>query len=188
MLALTDSEYGFIGEIRFSDQGSPFLKTFAISNIAWDEATKAFYEQNAPKGMEFHNLATLFGAPMASGEPVIANDPGSDPRRGGLPAGHPALDAFLGCPVWHNGQLVAMFGLANRPGGYDHALLEFLDPLVATIGLPLIELGRQGIPDDPHICTLCISERAVKRIRPAARVAGEAGYSSRDVQFVTTWS
>lgn len=134
ILALTESEYGFVGEVLHRNDGSPYLKTYAITNIAWDDATRAFYEAHAPQGMEFTNFKTLFGAAMTSGEPVIANDPYHDPRRGGLPEGHPAMNAFLGIPVHHGGALVAMLGIANRPGGYDQALIDFLHPLLVTLG------------------------------------------------------
>ena len=134
ILALTESEYGFIGEVLRSADGQPYLKTFAITNIAWNDDTRAFYEANAPQGMAFTNLKTLFGAALSSGQPVIANNPYHDPRRGGLPEGHPALNAFLGVPVFHGGEMVAMFGISNRPGGYDQALIDFLQPLMATLG------------------------------------------------------
>ena len=84
--------------------------------------------------MEFHNLKTLFGAALTSGEPIIANNPCHDPRRGGLPEGQPALNAFLGIPVHHGKEMVALVGISNRPAGYDRALIEFLRPLLATLG------------------------------------------------------
>jgi len=65
---------------------------------------------------------------MTTGRPVIANDPIQDPRRGGLPHGHPALNAFMGLPLYYGKQLSGMVGLANRPGGYDTELNEFLGP------------------------------------------------------------
>lgn len=134
ILDLTASEYGFIGEVLRTDEGAPYLKTYAITNIAWNDETRAFYSANAPKGMEFSNLSTLFGAALTSGEPVIANDPYNDSRRGGLPAGHPALNAFLGIPIHHGNDLVAMLGIANRDGGYDQDLIDYLSPLLTTIG------------------------------------------------------
>lgn len=134
LLDLTDSEYGFIGEVRRDADGTPWLKTFALTNIAWDDATRAFYEAHAPAGLEFRNLNTLFGAALRTGAPVISNDPAHDPRRGGLPPGHPPLTAFLGLPVYHGERFVALVGLANRPGGYSQALVEWLAPLTVTIG------------------------------------------------------
>lgn len=141
ILALTDSVYGFIGEVLYTPDGKPYLKSYAITNIAWNDATRGFYEANAPHGLEFYNLKTLFGAAMTSGKAVIANDPIHDPRKGGLPEGHPALNAFLGAPIYHAGNMVAMLGLANRPTGYDDALIHFLNPLLATIG-QLIDVAR----------------------------------------------
>ena len=134
ILDLTDSEYGFIGEVLNTPEGLPYVKTYAITDIAWSAETRAFYAANAPQGMEFHNLETLFGAALTSGEPVIANDPVHDPRSGGLPEGHPALNAFLGIPIQHGGEWIAMLGIANRPGGYDQKLMDFLQPLLVTLG------------------------------------------------------
>lgn len=132
LLDLTQSAYGFIGEVLYDEHGQPYLKTHALSNIAWNDETRRFYEENAPKGLEFHNLKTLFGAVMTGGEVVISNDAAHDPRSGGLPEGHPALDAFLGVPVYYGEDMVGMYGVANRPGGYDEGLLRFLAPFNAT--------------------------------------------------------
>ena len=147
LLALTDSEYGFIGEILYTADGQayvdesymkmrgrPYLKTKAITNIAWNEETRRFYDEQVPHGMEFHNLKTLFGQVMVTGEPVIANHPSTDPRRGGLPDDHPPLHAFLGVPFFRGEQLVGMVGLANRPEGYDESIIAELGPFLTTCG------------------------------------------------------
>lgn|GEM_PF-493176 len=145
LLELTQSEYGFIGEIHLAEDGNPvmdesymkfrgrpYLKTHAITNIAWNDETRAFYAENAPKGMEFHNLQTLFGAVMVTGEPVIANSPSDDPRRGGLPDGHPPLNAFLGIPFYKNGEMTGMVGVANRASGYNENIIHYLRPFLDT--------------------------------------------------------
>ncbi len=141
LLRVAESEYGFVGEILHDAAGQPYLKTHAITNIAWDAATRRYYDAHAAQGLEFRNLKTLFGAAILSGEPVIANDPADDPRRGGLPPGHPAMTAFLGLPIRVGGKLVAMAGIANRPGGYDMALVNWLQPLLLTIG-QMVEARR----------------------------------------------
>jgi PAS domain-containing protein len=43
------------------------------------------------------------------------------------------LDAFLGIPIHHGSELVAMVGLANKSGGYDLADIDFLAPICKTI-------------------------------------------------------
>src|SRR3990167_8299677 len=60
ILEFTDSAFGFIGEVLHNKVGQPYLKTYAISNIAWNEETLGFYAQQAPVGMEFRNIDTLF--------------------------------------------------------------------------------------------------------------------------------
>ncbi len=131
LLSLSKSAYGFIGEILWTNEGKPYLRTQAISNIAWNEETIALYKRDAPN-LEFYNLDTLFGAVITSGKPVLANDPGTDPRRSGLPQGHPALNAFLGLPFYRGTKLVGMAGLGNRPGGYDWEIVQYLEPFLAT--------------------------------------------------------
>lgn len=143
LLSLTKSEYGFIGEVFYNDSGEPYLKTHAITNIAWNEETRAFYEKNAPTGMEFCNLKSLFGEVMTTGKPVISNNPPTDPRRCGIPEGHPPLKAFLGLPFYKGERMVGMVGIANRPEGYDEKMAEYLAPFLATCG-GIIDAYRNG--------------------------------------------
>ncbi|MFZ9738556.1 MAG: PAS domain S-box protein [Prochlorotrichaceae cyanobacterium] len=155
LLDVSNSEYGFIGEVLFRTDGSayleesflkirgvPYLKTHSLTNIAWDETTQKLYEDNYAQGMEFTNMNTLFGAVVMTGKPVIANSPSTDPRRGGTPAGHPPLNAFLGLPFYSGSSLIGMVGVANRPGGYSEDLIEQLHPLLITCS-NLIEGYRQ---------------------------------------------
>lgn len=133
VLNITDSEYGFVSEVLYDSTGEPYIRTYALTNIAWNDEMRAIYDAMAPN-LEFKNLKTLFGAMLTSGEVVIANDPATDPRRGGLPPGHPPLNRFCGLPIHHSGELVGMIGLSNRPQGYDLALVEFLEPFLAACG------------------------------------------------------
>lgn len=134
LLALTDSTFGFIGEVLFKEDRTPCLKTRAVTDAVRDgPAPRAPDGECAAPVMEFVNLKSLYGAALTSGKPVIANDPGRDPRHCGLPAGHPPLNAFLGIPFFLGEEMVGMVGVANRPGGYDEGIVEFLSPLCATI-------------------------------------------------------
>ena len=133
LLAVSDSEYGFLGEVFRDDAGQPFLKTYAITNIAWDEPTRRLYAERQQDGMEFRRLDTLFGHALVTGETVISNDPANDPRSGGVPFGHPPLNAFLGVPLHIGEDLVAMVGLANRTGGYSEEDVRLLQPMLGTV-------------------------------------------------------
>lgn len=134
VLALTDCEYGFIGEVLHHADGSRYLKSWALTNIAWDDATEALYAQSLDNdgGLVFDNLNTLFGRVLTSGETLISNDPAHDPRRGGLPPGHPPLDSFLGIPLYRNDDMIGMVGVANRADGFDESDVRELEPYLAV--------------------------------------------------------
>lgn len=134
LLDITKSEYGFIGEILRKDDSAPYLKTHAITDISWNHDTRKFYKDNIRKGLEFYNLNTLFGITIRTGQYVISNNPNTDPRRGGLPAGHPPLNAYMGVPIYSGNMLIGMAGVSNRPGGYDEEMVYQLKPLLGTIG------------------------------------------------------
>lgn len=133
LLDYTKSEYGFIGYILKDDNGALYLKTFAITNISWNETTRSFYEEKSPYGLEFTNLDTLFGYTIKTGKPVISNDPKNDFRAGGLPEGHPNLNHYLGVPLHYNTNFIGMFGISNREGGYTEDILEELQPLINSV-------------------------------------------------------
>jgi len=167
LLRHTESEYGFIGEVLVDDHGQPFLKTHALTNIAWDDATRKFYDEFAPKGMEFHNLKTLFGQVMVTRMPVIANTPYTDPRRGGLPKGHPPLNAFLGVPIKMGNTMIGMVGVANRPGGYDEAMVSEIEPLMTTYA-NMIQARRNRIMREHTEEKLRENESRLQRVLDAS--------------------
>jgi hypothetical protein len=133
ILELMDSEYGFIGEVKYDDDGTMYLQTHAITNIAWDETTEQFYNDNIDGGLKFYKMKSLFGRVLTSKEPVISNNPKTDKRAGGIPKGHPPLNHFLGIPFFRKGgEIVGMVGISNKPGGYSTEDIEFMEPLTVT--------------------------------------------------------
>ncbi len=143
LLELTGSEYGFIGEVFYTD-GQPCIRSYATTNIAWSGETRRLYEETAEKGMLFSKLDSLYGEVLKTARPVISNNPASDPRSGGLPKGHPPLNSFLGLPFYCGQQLQGVVGIANRDGGYDQALVDYLAPFLSTCS-NLIRAWRNNI-------------------------------------------
>ena len=134
LLSLTQSEFGFIGELRVDENGTKTLKNFSASDISWDQDSKALYEKVLTEGFAFTNLDNLFGAVVSSERVIISNDGDRDPRRGGIPDGHPSIRSFLGMPVKVGGEMVGLIGIANRPGGYSEEICNYLEPLAVTCG------------------------------------------------------
>ena len=140
IIRLSGTEYGFIGRIETAeDTGKPVLRSLSVTDIAWNDVTRKLYDEFAAEGLVFTNLETLFGVTLSTGETVIANDPANDPRRGGLPPGHPPMYTYMGIPIKDGDDLLGMIGLANRDGGFSPSMEATLQPLVSTLAQ---QLGR----------------------------------------------
>lgn len=136
LLSVSMSAYGFIGIVQH-EEGQPSLYVPSISNLSWDEATHAWYEQQRQSrgGLIFNKLDNLFGHVVTHNTLVCCNDLPSHPAsRGSSPRGHPHLYSFLGIPIRHKGDAIGMIALANRPGGFDESLVSLLEPLTTALG------------------------------------------------------
>ena len=127
VLALTQSRDGFIGEILQDENGAPYLKVQALVNyqehLDEDIHTEEFDDPFTTLEMDVSNPDSLIGRVLTTLKPILSNQPD-----------HPAINAFLGLPIVRNGQGLAMVGLAKRPAGYDTSLVQWLEPLMTTIG------------------------------------------------------
>lgn len=135
ILDITESEYGFIGELLYDDNKMPFLRTYAITNIAWTDKLKKFYKENTNKGWDFRALDNLFGLVITENQIIISNDPTNDRRRGGktkLPHGHPPLNTYAGIPFYHKDKIIGMVGIANKNDGYSDEYINTLNPFFDT--------------------------------------------------------
>lgn len=165
LLELTSSDFGFIAQVHRTDH--VFLRTLAVTNLAWNEETQSIYEASAQSGIEFHNMDNLFGAVVKTGEMVVANDPPNDPRRGYTPEGHPPINAFLGLPFKQGGKLLGMVGIANRPDGYDEAIIRYLDPFLATSASMVFahgnEIRRHAVEEELRALNAELEQRVAAR-------------------------
>lgn len=141
LLALTGSQFGFIGEVIRGVRDKPHLKIGAITNIAWSPETQALYQEVDRRGMVFDRLDNILGLPLVTGEVIVSENLASDPRGKGLPEGHPPVTAYIGIPVYSSDGQIGLIGLANRLGGYTAKLAEELEPLLQTVA-NLIERKR----------------------------------------------
>ncbi len=63
-----------------------------------------------------------WGEVVRQKRPLVLNDfPAENPLKRGFPEGHVALLNFMSVPVLREGRVVAVAGVANRPGGYGEA-------------------------------------------------------------------
>ena len=139
-LEVTGCEYGFIDELFYEADGAPYLEARAITNIAWDDGSRALYAKLVSGEIKFDNLRSVYGEVMKTGEPYFSHDVPTDPKRTGIPPGHPPLNTFLGIPLYAGGEFVGVLGLANAPGGFRPEILDYLAPLNKICGIIMLSL------------------------------------------------
>ena len=130
LLQATNSKFGFLAEVCYTQLDRPYLLTHAVVDIYKTDYTIFDILSN----LQFHNLDTLNGSVMTSQAPVLSNDPENDSRSSGVPFGHGKIENYLGLPFLVDGKLVGVAALANRPGGYQPTDIDALKPLCQIIG------------------------------------------------------
>jgi len=135
VLELTGSPSGLIGEVGPASRAAPSLQVLASTPRSWAQALREPPAASDVGGPELKDLRTFVSAVLTTGRPVQFGD-ASTASHGGAPA--PSLHTFLGLPLEVGGEQVGLVGLANRPGGYDARLVDFLQPLLTTCGALLL--------------------------------------------------
>lgn len=105
ILEITDSEYGVIASVKKNSNGFPYLKTYAITDTSWNTT-------------EFINLKTFLVDAFKKRKGTISNE----------------LKSYLGMPLLGlNGELIAIYGVAHRKGGYSEHLVHDLKPFTQAV-------------------------------------------------------
>ncbi len=167
-LKVTGCEYGYVHEAFVDTDGTPYLEARAITNIAWDDASRAIYEKLVSGEIRFDNPKSLYGEVLVRGVAMVFDDPPNDPRRTGIPPGHPPLRCFLGVPLFAGGQLVGQVGLANAHGGFPEGIIRHLEPLAQICSIIMLSLK--------------IDRRRAEALRRLERTAAELKTSNEELQ------
>jgi PAS domain S-box-containing protein len=113
---ITDSKFGFIGEIT----PAGLFTTTALSNPGWEACR--IPETQANVLIKDMVIRGIWGQVILKKQSLIVNDPVSYPDRVGIPEGHPPLTSFLGVPLKDQSKVIGMIAMANCGSGYtaDH--------------------------------------------------------------------
>jgi PAS domain S-box-containing protein len=109
---ITDSKFGFIGEI--TPKG--LYTTTALSDPGWEACR--IPETHANLLIKDMVIRGIWGQVILKDQSLIVNDPVSYPDRVGIPEGHPPLTSFLGVPLKDKDKVIGMIAMANRVSGY----------------------------------------------------------------------
>jgi len=136
LLELTESRFGFIGMTETDENGQPALRVPAIANLSWDSSSHLWQQRHKRtlNGVLFTELDNLFGYVVKHNTVVCTNDAINHPGQNTNPPGIPELQNFTGIPLRHDGKVLGLLALGNRPDGYEPALVQMLEPLTLTLG------------------------------------------------------
>jgi PAS domain S-box-containing protein len=111
--SLTDSKFGFIGEVNARDR----LDTISMSDPGWKACR--IPKSNAPILINNMKLRGLWAEALKDGKAHLINSPATHPARVGIPIGHPEVHNLLVVPLKHADKPTGVLALANKDGGYD---------------------------------------------------------------------
>ncbi len=139
LLALTGSPHGYIAELLHGADG-PYLQICAASDGSSDEPAREPDREPDPEparhgsGRPRWNPDALLGRGIHRRSVVIANDARNDTRLGPPPSGGLDLDSVCVIPIVREERLVGQVAIADRAGGYDASLVDFLVPFTSALG------------------------------------------------------
>ncbi len=152
VLKLTESEYAFLAEVFTRQNGEPYLEEYYMKKQG-----NSYLEIHPMNHRVFHlefdsgkgekqaqnfNIKGLFCSVILAGKPVFINsNPINSIYTENLPQDYLSLTAFLGIPFYTHKELLGVVCVANRPGGYNQDLINYLQPFLATCS-NIIEADR----------------------------------------------
>jgi signal transduction histidine kinase/ActR/RegA family two-component response regulator len=122
LLEVTNSTYGFIGELNTEDAEQWAVKPHAyVSTPQFNQYSRV--EQNK-------RLKNFFRSVYEGGAPVINNDITTTIAK----QNQYGLYNYMSIPVTYNYKMVGAIVVANRPTGYHERIIEELSPFLSTYG------------------------------------------------------
>lgn len=158
-LNISESEAGFIGEVEQSAEGTYRLIPRANCLRPASSEKSECNEERKNSAQEYFEKQKLFERIISRKEALIINE-SPENRQGG---GAASLKSFLVLPVFSQGVLTGVAGLANRAAGYDAAFVEFLKPLLLTAGT-LLTAYRNEVSRQENERALQVSEERFSKV------------------------
>lgn len=144
LLNLTNSQYGFIGEVCFNKDGSATIEEhFFISKDSSSLKThnqvaskiQKHYPQNYCQDIISTDINSLFASVITTGKPLIVNNPKIDFPPNQTPEGQLNIETFLGLPFFSGSNLIGIVAIANNIEGYTESVIEYLQPFLMTCSI-----------------------------------------------------
>ncbi|NOY67347.1 MAG: PAS domain-containing protein [Gammaproteobacteria bacterium] len=133
ILTLTQSQYGFIGEVLFEDMAFPYLHVHAIEDRSWDLRERNRFSELLKQGINFRKPDSLFGLVRLKGIRRLEIIDSSSPEISGWPIDHPELKNMIAIPLKGKQGMAGMILLANTNTAYAADLDQDLQVVLQMI-------------------------------------------------------
>jgi len=112
VLALTESTFGYI--YHYSEEKQQFVLN------SWSKGVMDACQVIEPQSVYKLEMTGVWGDVVRQRKSIIINDyQAPNPRKKGFPEGHVPLANFMSIPVFEDGKIVAVAGVANKAVPYD---------------------------------------------------------------------
>ncbi len=125
---LTDSKFGFTGYI---DPLTNYLISPTLTVEIWENC------KIKDKNYIFKEFKGLWGWVLLNKQPLLTNNPSSDPRSTGIPEGHIIIENFLSVPALIKDELVGQISLANSSRDYTEQDIITLQQLASLYAIAI---------------------------------------------------
>jgi len=141
VLALTESSYGFIGEVFVEDLAFPYLHVHSVEDLNWNLQARNNFQDKLTKGINFRKPNGLFGIVKLQGVRLIEVVDSSIPELEGWPADCPNVKNMAAFPIMGEKDMVGMLVIANCPHAYKEDLENKIKVIIQMVARH-IEHGR----------------------------------------------
>ena len=127
-LRITASKFGYVGYI---DTVTGALISPTLTRDIWDQC------KILDKAVVFEKFTGLWGWVLANKRSLLTNDPPTDPRSTGIPAGHIPIRRLISVPALLGDELVGQISVANAERDYSERDLQALERLAVIYALAI---------------------------------------------------
>ena len=124
IMLLTESHFGVVARVVRSADAQAEIKPYALKLRPAGSDADSPQDDSAEAARLLASNLPLFDPLLQRAEVVMLPDQPQDQ----------ALQTVLGLPICNDQHLVGILALGNRSAGYDPEMVEFLEPLLATLG------------------------------------------------------
>jgi signal transduction histidine kinase len=172
-LALTDSQFGFIGLTTADNRA---LDVVAIQGF---HPQKEFYQHNHLIPLR----PSIFARAVIENRPVRSDDAMIDPRRVGQPDGHPPVQTFLGVPLCIRDEPIGMIGVANRPQPYNDDHEQLLLTYAAQV---VIVIRNAQLYEELKTTNEALEQKVARRTRQLEKAKDALAQKAAQLQRLLT--